>query len=187
MKTPVAVTKIETPVQPTAPKTEGKDTSYYNMVMNWDSTKFENNTQISKWFKLGNLIDGDINGHNPLRPQAGLSVNQIVGNLSLLCTNIIEPMMQWLPGGFAGLNKQWRINSGYRALSNPETKKGSQHNKGMAVDIQIPKYSAKQLSALLNQICGNLNYDQCILEHAKRGNMIIHVSYDPSKKRTTTR
>ena len=182
VKTPVAVTKVETPAEPAAPvKIDGKNNLYYNTVVNYDPTKFENNVMISEWFKLGDLIDGGVNGHNPLRAQAGLTVNQIVGNLSLLCLNIIEPMLQWLPGGFAGFNKQWRINSGYRATSNPVATKASQHNKGMAVDIQIPKYSAKQLQALLTQICTNLDYDQCILEHTKKGNMIIHVSYDSTK------
>lgn len=181
IKTPVAVTKIETPAEPTiSAKSSTTHTSYYDTVINWDPTKFENNVKISEWFKLGDLIDGGVNGHNPLRAQAGLTVNQIVGNLSILCTNIVEPMLQWLPGGFSGFNKYWFINSGYRATSNPVATNASQHNKGMAVDIQIPGYSAKQLQSLLTQICSNLDYDQCILEHTKKGNMIIHVSHNPT-------
>lgn len=183
IKTPVAVTTFETPAEPTVSPAKTPKSPWNQLVMNTDPKTFDNNTQISDWFRLGDLIDEGVRGKNALRPQVGLSINQIVSNMSQLCTNIVEPMLQWLPGGFSGFKKQWYINSGFRSLSNPETKSDSQHNKGMAVDIQIPNYSAKQLQALLTQICTNLDYDQCILEHTTKGNMIIHVSYDPQKNK----
>lgn len=180
IKSPLAVTKFDTIAQPTV-VVDRNTNRYRQLIINADPKTFDNNSRLSDHFTLGNLIDGGVRGHNPLRRQNGLSINQIVANLSDLCHNIVEPMIEWLPGKFSGFNRQWRINSGYRALSNPASTSTSQHTKGMAVDIQIPSYTVKQLQTLLERITSTLDYDQCLLEYTNRGNMIIHISFDPTK------
>ena len=100
--------------------------------------------------------------------QKGLTVQDIITNLKYLAENMAEPIRNKYPG--------FRINSGFRKGTG-----GSQHNNGMAMDIQWPGLASRDYLPRAQWIKDNLDYDQIIFEH---GNTIwIHVSYDKNKSK----
>ena len=124
--------------------------------------KIDYGYRLSENFTLGQLSINAVFPHG-IRAQNGLSVSQIVCNLKHLAVNILEPLKAKYPN--------IRINSGFRAGSG-----GSQHNKGQAVDIQIPGAPASLYSEVAAWIAKNLPFDQFILEHGK--SVWLHISYN---------
>lgn len=103
--------------------------------------------------------------HN-IQAQGGRSTSQIICNLKALSTNITERLRAQYPG--------FRINSGFRRGGG-----GSQHERGMAMDVQWPGKAPRDYLPIAQWCKNNLNYDQLIFEH---GNSIwIHLSYDREK------
>ena len=101
-----------------------------------------------------------------LKAQVGLSLSDIVCNLQNLCTNILEPLKAQYP--------TIRLNSVFRGTASLANGKISQHQKGEAVDIQIPGYKPSQYIPLAEWSRKNLPFDQLIFEH---GNSIwLHIS-----------
>lgn len=95
--------------------------------------------------------------------QNGLSVGDIICNLKGLAENILEPLRVKYPG--------FRINSGFRKGTS-----SSQHNRGMACDLQWPGLSPTGYTPIAFWIRDNLPFDQLIFEH---GNSIwLHISYN---------
>lgn len=139
---------------------------------------FANDFRLSEHFTLGMLVkDG-----NKLIAQQGLSIQQIVCNLSQLCQNILEPMIALAPGGASGYGKQWQINSGFRSASNvPEGgSKTSDHMLGRAIDFTLLPYDstkAQRNYEFIQQIEKILPYDQMIMEYKSGGSNWIHVGY----------
>lgn len=120
------------------------------------------NQQLSPNFKIRNLSIGAVFAHDII-PQNGLTVPDIICNLKALSENILEPLNAKYPG--------LRINSGFRKGAST-----SQHNKGMACDLQWPGLSPAGYTPIANWIRDNLPFDQLIFEH---GNSIwLHVSYN---------
>lgn len=116
-------------------------------------------------YTIGDLSKNALFPHT-IRSQVGLSEQEIVCNLQALTENIIEPLRAEF-GAF-------RINSGFRRGSGK-----SQHNKGMALDIQEPTWSASKHLEVAEWALANLPCDQIILEH---GNSVwIHISFDRTK------
>lgn len=133
--------------------------------------------RLSKNFTLGMMFDGGFNKDHKLVAQNGLTVQEIVCNLSQLCENILEPYLNILPGGIAGINKEWRISSGYRQATG-----SSQHNKGQACDIALSQNTKerKQATYDLAKACElAVPYDQIILEYRGSSQNWIHTSYNP--------
>lgn len=131
--------------------------------------KFGSDYKLSKHFTLGMLLD------SPLRSQHGLSINQIVVNLTLLCQNVLEVYLEVLPGGIDGMGKHWVITSGFRRGW------GSDHNTGRAVDITLRPFNLpnrhKLVHDLVNRLEPLVSYDQMILEYEYPGKAWIHTSY----------
>ena len=157
----------------------------------YSTESFTNDFRLSQNFTLGMLIDGGVNGHNPLKDQCGLTKQQIVCNLAQLCTNILEPAVAsgLLPGGAAGYGKQWTINSGFRSTSNSANAPTSDHPYGRATDISLlPKdQSRKQRHFdLVQKLEKILPYDQMILEYRSDGSCWIHVGYRGINKGDTS-
>lgn len=125
-------------------------------------TKVDYTYKLSPNFTLRSVSLGAVFPHS-IRAQGGLSVSEIVCNLKHLCVNILEPLKKQFPN--------IRINSGFRIGSG-----GSQHNKGQAVDIQVPGAKASVYSDMAAWIVKNLPYDQFILEHGK--SVWLHISYN---------
>lgn len=144
------------------------------------SQKFTNDYRISQNFTLGMLIDGGVDGKNRLQAQCGLSVQEIVCNLSQLCNNILEPMIAkgLLPGGIGGYKKQWQINSGFRSAGGSTST--SDHPYGRACDITLLPYDstkAKRNFELCQAIEKVLPYDQIIMEYRSGGSNWIHIGF----------
>jgi hypothetical protein len=117
---------------------------------------------LSPNFTLARLSSGAVFKHT-VQAQAGNTKADIVCNLKALATNILEPLLAQYPG--------IRVNSGFRTV----TKGKSQHEHGMACDIQWPGISNKEYLVRAQWIKANLPYDQLIFEH---GNSIwLHLSH----------
>lgn len=110
---------------------------------------------------------------------------EVVRNLKHLCEKVLEPLRKEMGEAIV-------INSGYR--SPPLNKavggvKESQHIKGEAADIRIPRcrngdggmdgdkgYDLDKGRRYFEYIVNRCDYDQCLYEHDKVGNCWIHVS-----------
>jgi len=122
--------------------------------------------RLSLNYVLGDYSQSALFSH-PIRSQGGRSATQIVCNLQALSKFIAEPLQDQF-GTF-------RINSGFRV----GTGRKSQHERGMAMDIQYPGISFEEYFARAQWVAKNLNFDQLIFEH---GNSIwLHISYDREK------
>lgn len=125
------------------------------------------NTKLSEHFTIGQLSSLCIFPHT-IKAQAGFTEEDIIYNLKCLCVNVLEKIWEKYP--------DFRINSAFRTF----TVGKSQHEKGMAADLQWPNISNQEYLNKAKWIRENINYDQLLFEH---GNAIwIHVSFDPYKK-----
>lgn len=155
VQAPVAQpTEINVEATPAAPVSPGCDLI----------TKVDYNYQLSASFRLADVSRNALYPH-PIRAQHGLSESDIICNLKQLCANILEPLKAKFPN--------IRINSAFRVGSGT-----SQHERGQAVDIQVPGGSAKQYSDMAAWIVRNLPFDQFILEHGR--SVWLHLSYNPT-------
>lgn len=138
------------------------------------SQDFTADYKLSKHFTLGMLFDGGYNVRHKLIPQNGLTVQQIVSNLSALCENILEPYLGVLPDGINGYNRKWRITSGYRMGTNT-----SDHSKGRACDIAlVGGAERKKLHFdLIQRLDKLVPYDQLILEYEGATSTWIHTGF----------
>ena len=128
-------------------------------------TTVDYNYKISENFTVRDLTLKPLYKH-PLKAQNGLSISDIICNMKGLAVNILEPLKKKYP--------EIHINSGFRVATG-----ASQHNKGMAVDIQVSGWPPSKYSEVAKWCVDNLNFDQLIFEH---GNSIwLHLSYDRTK------
>ncbi len=136
--------------------------------------KFSADYRLSIHFTLGMMFDGGFNMKHRLVPQNGLTEQQIVANLSMLCENILEKYLTVLPDGILGLGKSWKLTSGYRMGSSK-----SDHCKGRAVDIALVAGSnRKELHHKLVQELDKLvPYDQLLLEYRGKSQNWIHTGF----------
>lgn len=147
-----------------------------------NNLNYNANTKISEHFKLNDMFDGGFNRKHILQDQAGFTKDEIVCNLCNLAENVLEPLLEVLPGGIDGYRKQWGINSGYRSTKNnantKNSSKTSQHCKGQAVDIQIYGQSKSYHYELIQKVASAIRFDQLILEYSPTGRSAwIHCSY----------
>lgn len=145
-------------------------------------TSFDLNMQLSPNFKLNNLINTAVT-KGQLKAQHGLTLQEIVCNLKLLCINVLEPIKKMYPDMI--------ITSAFR---NPgqSVSKISQHEKGMAADIQIPSYNKsleKYYDAVIS-IKNSVPHDQLLLEYTTTSSSAagtwIHVSFNPAGNRAAS-
>ncbi len=121
---------------------------------------------ISPNYTVGDFSVNCIFKHK-IQAQDGRSEQQIICNLQALAQEVVEKIRAKYPG--------LRINSGFRKF----TGSGSQHEKGMACDIQWPGIPTSEYKNRAIWIRDNLIFDHIIFEH---GNSIwIHVSFDREK------
>ena len=124
--------------------------------------------QLSSNFTVGSLTVGCALSHYSLRPQNGLTTNQIVCNMRHLCLNVLEPLKAQYSNMF--------LTSGFRHGSGT-----SQHNKGQAVDVQLSGTSYFQQWEAAKVLTQSLTFDQFILELGN--NYWFHVSYKDGSNR----
>jgi len=130
---------------------------------------------ISKYWTLGQVTTNvRVNpGKHFIQPSSGLSVPELVTNLSLLAKNILEPLYLQYPN--------IQINSGFRENATAGSSI-SQHAKGQAVDISLlGNYSATDILNLAQWCRDNLPFDQIILE--KDHNYWCHISFNVDQQR----
>jgi len=163
------------PTNPNVPETGGttiSGTPNPSPVVPVDAMTYgdiDYNMQLSPNYKLKDLTTGAVFPHT-IAAQNGLSTDDIINNLKALCVNILEPLREQ----YSGFN----INSGFRRGSS-----GSQHNKGMAVDIQFPALSIPNSAGynpIIEWVRINLPFDQFIVEHGRSGPW-LHISHDRLK------
>lgn len=125
---------------------------------------FPGSFQLSPNYKLSDLTTNTVISNYSIRSQVGLTTNEIVCNLRLLCINILEPLKAQYPSMF--------ITSGFRHGSGR-----SQHNKGQAADCQFGGFTFDQYWEAAKWIKQNLPYDQFIYEYGRKP--WCHLSYKP--------
>ena len=158
----------------------------------YTTKNFTNDYTLSKNFTVGMLIDGGVNGRHKLQdqqlqdfrngPTRIYTVGEIVCNMAMLAQNMLEPMLDVLPGGIGGFRNRWKINSGYRLRGMVGNESPtSDHCKGMAVDIGlvIPGLSDKIKATydLVQEIERVIPYNQLILEYRYPQSVWIHSSF----------
>jgi hypothetical protein len=156
---------------------------------------FTDDYRLSKNVVIGMMISGGVGGKHRLTPQmlkpnAGAperlyNVQEIVGNMAETANNVLEPIMNVLPGGRSGYNTQWVISSGYRlkgVVSNESPT--SDHCKGHCVDIvlKIPDKNTKTFE-MIQKIEQLIVYDQLILEYRFPDSVWMHISYRKDNNR----
>jgi predicted chitinase len=155
---------------------------------------FTDDYRLSKNVVLGMMISGGVGGKHRLTPQmlkpSGgaerlYTVPEIVGNLAETAHNIMEPIIDVLPGGLSGYNSQWTISSGYRLKGVvPNESPTSDHCKGHCVDIvlKIPDKYNKTFQ-MIQKIEQLIVYDQLILEYRAPDSVWMHISYRKDNNR----
>jgi predicted chitinase len=156
---------------------------------------FTNDYRLSKNVVLGMMISGGVGGKHKLTPQmlkAGkdsperlYTVQEIVGNLAETAANVIEPILDILPGGIGGYNKQWIITSGYRLKGVvPQESPTSDHCKGHCIDVALihPDIN-NQTYQMIQKIEKVIPYDQLILEYRYPKAVWMHMSYRKDNNR----
>jgi hypothetical protein len=120
------------------------------------------NQNLTENFTIKNLTIGALFAHK-IVAQNGFTEAEVICNLKGLAENILEPLKVKYPG--------FRINSGFRKGTST-----SQHNRGMACDLQWPGITPAQYTPIAEWIRSNLPFDQLIFEH---GNSIwLHLAYN---------
>ena len=104
--------------------------------------------------------------------------------------NVLENIIDIMPGGLSGYNRQWVITSGYRLKGVVKNEApSSDHCKGhcIDIDIKIPDKYTKTYE-LIQQIERLVQYDQLILEYRFPDQCWIHISYrkDNNRKQAFT-
>jgi hypothetical protein len=153
---------------------------------------FTNDYRLSKNVVLGMMIADKKHILTPqmLQPASGgqerlYTVQEIVGNLAETANNIVEPIIDVLPGGRSGYGTQWVISSGYRLKGVVKNESPtSDHCKGHCVDIvlKIPDKYTKTYE-LIQKIEQLIVYDQLILEYRAPDSVWMHMSYRKDNNR----
>ena len=156
---------------------------------------FTDDFHLSKNITLGMMIAGGVGGKHKLTPQMLkankegterlYTVQEIVGNLSETANNVLEKIIDILPGGLSGYKRQWYITSGYRLRGiTPNESPTSDHCKGHCIDIDLShpdKYN--KTYELIQQIERLIPYDQLILEYRYPDKCWIHIGFRKDNNR----
>lgn len=132
-------------------------------------TSFPTNFPLSPNFVLAHLSTSCLLEHSAVQAQAGLTIDQVVCNLRMLCLKIIEP-----------LTAQYgrpSINCGFRSANAPYGASNSLHKYGRAADLQWAGISDEEYYNRATWVRDNLPFCEVILEFG--GNRPwLHVAYD---------
>ncbi len=160
---------------------------------NIQNTKdFTSDYKLSKNIVLGMMIADKKHILTPqmLKPNANAperlyTVQEIVGNLAETANNVLEPIIDTLPGGRSGYGSQWTISSGYRLKGVVKNESPtSDHCKGHCVDIvlKIPDKYNKTFE-MIQKIEKLIVYDQLILEYRAPDSVWMHIAYRKDNNR----
>lgn len=128
---------------------------------------FKYSDKLSKNYTIGNFSRDCIFSHT-IKAQHGFTIPQILCNLKAVA-ELVEQINAKYPGV--------RVNSAFRTSTGGK----SQHERGMAADLQWPGISNQEYLNRAKWIVANLTFDQFLFEHGK--SIWLHVSYDRTKSR----
>lgn len=125
-------------------------------------------TQISKYFTIGMLSSKAVVSHYKIAAQHGLTKAQIACNLKNLAENCLDIIKAKYPN--------MKVTSAFRGNSGST----SQHERGMAADMQFDGVSKADYYDIAVWIKSNVICDQLLLEYKTTGTRLpwIHISYN---------
>lgn len=174
------ITKEELNKQPTVGETNNSppaSTGERQINLEQPTVKISNSTAIDNIRLSSHYTVGDLSTFAKpfgyaIIPQKGLTVEQIIQNLQLVAENCLEKIKAKYPDVL--------VTCGFRQGSGK-----SQHNLGMAVDMQFPSHKKSDYFAIASWIKDNVPYDQLLLEYKNTGtgNPWIHISYKGKENR----
>ena len=159
---PTAPPNVNTPSQ-VNPVVENPNTDFIDSECGEIAIPLDYNMMLSPNVPLSMVSTNAIFPHT-VKSQAGLSLEGIICNLQAVAYNILEPLIEEF--GFE------RVNSGFRTM----TRGTSQHEKGMAVDLQMPGAPPEFYTDACRWILDNLNYDTLGIEMGR--SVWLHITFD---------
>jgi uncharacterized Zn-binding protein involved in type VI secretion len=159
---PTAPPSVETPTQ-VSTDVENPNTDFIDSECGGIQLPLDYGMMLSPNVPLSMVSTKAIFPHT-VKAQAGLSLEDIICNLVAVANNILEPMIDEY-----GFN---RVNSGFRTM----TKGTSQHEKGMAVDLQMPGAPPEFYTDVCRWILDNLNFDTLGIEMGR--SVWLHITFD---------
>jgi predicted chitinase len=125
-------------------------------------------TQISKYFTIGMLSSNAIVSHYKIGAQHGLTKAQLACNLKHLAENCLDKIKAQYPN--------MKVTSAFRGNSGST----SQHERGMAADMQFDGALKGEYFTIAQWIKTNITFDQLLLEYKTTGtgNPWIHISFN---------
>ena len=130
--------------------------------------------QLSRHFTLGQLSANSVVAKTRIQTggNKGLTQQQIIDNLSTLANNALDLIKDQYPTMF--------VTNAYRGRQT-----GSQHNVGLAADMQFTGISNSEYYDIAVWIRQNIPHDQLILEYKTTGSRLpwIHISCKESDNR----
>jgi hypothetical protein len=168
-------TVTETQIDKTT-STGGKSPQIIDCIQLKGMAEIPMSLQLTKNFTVAWFCQ---DGSRKLRNQAGLTVGDIACNMKNLATNCAEPIKAKYPDMYT--------TSGFRYVGEPANSSAtSQHNTGMAMDIQFRGISVGEYFNRAVELKNLISYDQLILEYATKNGAVtawIHVSFNPNGNR----
>jgi uncharacterized Zn-binding protein involved in type VI secretion len=127
------------------------------------------NKRLSPNYTLGDLSIRTRAGQHYIKAQHGLTVQNICCNLKEVAVNILQPMLIKYPG--------FTVNSGFRTAKN-----GSDHEKGMAVDLQWQGIAPSKLIEICEYAANTLGTWQVIYEKPPTSTYgWVHIAYNKGR------
>lgn len=146
--------------------------------LQWKNTfTFAKSTTLSTRYTLQDMLPQDtrtavVSTDADIQPQSGLLQDELVYNLSLLATNVLDPIRDQYP--------DMTIEEAFRESNTGQT----QHEEGQAADIRFPNLDANGYFTRATWIRDNVAYDQLILNWTNVGDSPwIHISYVAEHRR----
>ena len=173
------ITKEELNKQPnagesdkTSPSATGRQIALQKSTVKISNPTAIDNIRLSSNYTVGDLSTFAKPFGYAIIPQKRLTVEQIIQNLQLVAENCLEKIKAKYP--------DLHVTCGFRQGSGK-----SQHNLGMAVDMQFPSHKKGDYFAIASWIKDNVPYDQLLLEYQteRTGNPWIHISYSGTGNR----
>jgi hypothetical protein len=133
--------------------------------------RYNPDMQLTEDFLLGEFIEHET--ANRLGIDNTPEMWEVVVHLRQLCREVLQPLRD-----HAG--QEIHILSGYHTEQLNEalhTVGNSMHLYGCAADVQVPDIDTAR--SWYYWIVNHLDFDQCFLEHNRRGDFWLHVSYRP--------
>lgn len=129
--------------------------------------------QLTENFRLGECIESKTASCLGIdnMPESWI----IVVHLRQLCREVLQPLR-------THVGKPIHIRSAYRSDQLNEAMRGvgnSSHLYGCAADLHVPDRDTAR--SWYYWIVNHLDFDQCFLEHGRRGAYWLHVSYRPDR------